>query len=147
MSAPGWEKISAIVDTGAEESVAPESVAKAQLRPSSGSRKGQTFCAADGGVLPNVGEKSLVIHPEHARQSFKATYQITEVTKPLMSVAKMTDNGLEVTFTKTGGYITNAATGETEVWFPREGNLYFMHQWIQEDSDDAQEHGFCRRES
>ena len=59
VSTPGWKKISAIVDTGAEESVAPDSVAKAQLRPSSGSRKGQTFCSADGGVLPNMGDKSL----------------------------------------------------------------------------------------
>ena len=64
-----------------------------------------------------------------------------------LAIEKMTDSGLEVTFTKTGGYVTNVATGETEVWFPREGNFYFMHQWIQEDSDGANEQSFGRRES
>ena len=95
--------------------------------------------------MPNMGQKSLVVHPEHARQEFQMVYQITEVTKPLLSVARMTDNDLDVHFTKTGGYVTNARTGETEAWFPREGNLYMMHQWIRDE--DGSTPTFGRLES
>ena len=68
-------------------------------------------------------------------------------TKPLLSVAKMTDNNLDLLFTKIGGYMINSLTGESEAWFPRQGNLYHMHQWVQEDSTgQPADQSFGRRE-
>ena len=147
MSIPGRVKITAIVDAGAEESVAPPSIASAPTRPSKGSTQGQTFCAADGGVMPNMGEKALVVTPEFSNKDYQMVYQITDVTKPLLSVAKMTDNNLDILFIKDGGYVIDAQSGESEAWFPRQGNLYLMNQWLQEDSADAQaDQSFGRQE-
>ena len=98
--------------------------------------------------MPNMGEKALVVTPEFSNKDYQMVYQITDVTKPLLSVAKMTDNNLDILFTKDGGYVINAQSGESEAWFPRQGNLYLMNQWLQEDSTDAQaDQSFGRQES
>ena len=97
--------------------------------------------------MPNMGDKALVVTPEFSNKDYQMVYQITDVTKPLLSVAKMTDNNLDILFTKDGGYVINAQSGESEAWFPRQGNLYLMKQWLQEDSTDAQaDQSFGRQE-
>ena len=111
------------------------------MQESEGSRRGQTFSTADGGIIKNQGEKTAVLHPEHSQQAFRAKYQITDVTKPLNSVGKVCDQRNQVLFTSTGGYVIDEETGES-TWFPREGNIYVMHSWVKED-----ESTFTRQES
>ena len=126
------------MDTGCEECVAPEAISSAPLNPSEGSRRNQTFSCADGGVIPNRGEKVFVMHPEHAEHPFTARFQITDVTKALFSVAKIVDQNNEVVFNRQGGYIRSLANGE-RTWFEREGNTYVMHWWAQEASQQQQQ--------
>ena len=145
MSEHGWTRRSIIVDTGAEECVAPPSISTAPAQPSVGSQKGQSFSTADGGVIENQGEKTIVIHPEHSGKQFRAKFQIANVVHPLMSVAKMTDRGSEVTFTKNGGYVVNAVTKEVETWFPREGNLYKMHTWVEGEQGRGARQSQCQQ--
>ena len=50
----GWRRLSAIMDSGSAECVAPESIAKTiPLVETEASRQGQTCHTADGGVIKN----------------------------------------------------------------------------------------------
>ena len=111
------------VDSGASENVIPTT--SATLCPttsSSGSRAGVRYIAANGETMPNRGEKALrVVTEEGNRCTLKM--QVTDVTKPLMSVSKICDAGHEVTFTSGGGYIMHLETKQrTE--FRRVDNVY-----------------------
>ena len=56
---PKWEKLEAVVDSGAAESVAPESMAPwVPMKASEGSKRGQTYMSASGAKLPNLGEET-----------------------------------------------------------------------------------------
>ena len=59
MTGSGWRRVSAIMDSGSAECVAPENIARnIPLMETEGSRKGQTYHTADGGVVKNKGEKT-----------------------------------------------------------------------------------------
>ena len=57
VSGAGWKRVSAIMDSGSAESAAPEDIARSvPLVETEGSRQGQTYHTADGGVVKNKGE-------------------------------------------------------------------------------------------
>ena len=59
VSGSGWRRLSAIMDSGSAECVAPESMAKnIPLVETEVSRQGQTYHTEDGGVIKNKGEKT-----------------------------------------------------------------------------------------
>ena len=69
MSGDGWRRVSAIVDSGSAECVAPESIAKnIPLVEIEASRQGQTYHTADGVVIKNEGEKTRC-GPDHTTPS------------------------------------------------------------------------------
>ena len=54
VSGPGWRRVSAIMDSGSAECVAPESIArKTPLVETEASSQGQTYHTADSGVIQN----------------------------------------------------------------------------------------------
>ena len=83
------------------------------------SRQGQMYHTADGGRCT----QRMVIN--------SARYQITDVTRPLNSISRVCDQGNNVLFTKTGGWIINHETGRY-TWFPREHGVYVLHSWVNE---------------
>ena len=128
MSGPGWRRVSAIMDSGSAECVAQESIAKSiPLVETEASRQGQTYHAANRGVIKNKGLKTVTMYSETGDQ-YRVGYQITDVTRPLNSVSGVCDQGNNVLFTQTGGWIINHATGR----FPREHGVYVLHSWITE---------------
>ena len=57
VSVNGWRRLSAIMDSGSAECVAPESIAKCvPLMETEASRQGQTCHTADGGAIKKKGE-------------------------------------------------------------------------------------------
>ena len=70
------------------------------LEESPGSRRGQQFVMGDGGKLGNLGQKVLKLGSEQC-SDITSTFQIGNVTRPLMSVGKICDEGLTVEFAKT----------------------------------------------
>ena len=71
------------------------------LQESPGSKKGQNFVVGDGGKLPNQGEKHLnLAAPKDggAISMVTSKFQIANVTRPLMSVGHICDQGLHVNF-------------------------------------------------
>ena len=52
----GWRRVSAIMDSGSAECVAPGDTARnTPLMETQASRQGQTYHTADGGVIKNKG--------------------------------------------------------------------------------------------
>ena len=131
VSGPGWRRVSAIMDSGSAECVAPESIARIiPLVETEASRQGQTYHTADGGVIKNKDEQTVTMYSENGDQ-YRARYQITDVTRPLNSVSRVCDQGNNVLFTQTGGWIINRVVGRY-TWFPREHGVYVLHSWINE---------------
>ena len=111
VSGSGWRRWSAIMESGSAECVAPESVAKSvPLVETEASRQGQMFHTADGGVIKNKWEKTVKMYSETVDQ-YRARYQITDATRPLNSASRACDQGNNVLFTQTGGWIINHETG------------------------------------
>ena len=107
----GWKRVSAIMDSGSAECVAPDTIARnIPLMETVASRQGQTYHTADGGVIKNKGEKTVTMYSEDGDQ-FRARCQITDVTPPLNSISRVCDQGNKVLFMKIGGWIINHETG------------------------------------
>ena len=92
------------------------------LDESMGSKRGQNFLMGDGGKVPNQGQKALNL--SGATSDLKSVFQIAKVTRPLMSVGKICDEGFEVRFYKTHACILDK-TGKEICKFERQpGGLY-----------------------
>ena len=135
IKAPHWVKLEAVVDSGAAESVAPESMAPwVPMRESEGSRRGQTYLSASGDKLPNLGEKKFDMMTSEGNWA-QATFQVAEVTRPLCSVSKICDKGNRVIFELGGGYVEHIATG-MRTKFARQNNVYVMEMHVQDGSNE-----------
>ena len=123
------EKIERDHGLGSAEYVVPENIVKSvPLMETEASRQGQTYHTADGCVIKNKGEKTVTMYSETGDQ-YRARYQITDVTRPLNSVCR--DQGNNVLFTQTGGWIISHETGRY-TWFRWEHEVYVLHSWINE---------------
>ena len=61
----GWKRVSATMDSGSAERVAPETIARnIPLMETEASRQGQTYHTADGGVTKNKGEETVTMYSE-----------------------------------------------------------------------------------
>jgi hypothetical protein len=67
------------------------------LEESGGSKRGQKFLMGDGGEISNLGQKSLNLCDLEGNE-VQSVFQIAAVTRPLMSVGRICDEGHEVTF-------------------------------------------------
>ena len=80
-------------------------------RPSPSSRSGPCYIAANGGKVPNMGEKHVKFRTKEGTMS-SVLFQVTKARKPFASVSKIVQKGTKVVFTPDGGYIENIATGK-----------------------------------
>ena len=65
---------------------------------SPGSRRGQEFLMGNGTVIPNLGQSSLNLSDTGIGRDIQSVFQIAEVTRPLMSVGRICDEGHNITF-------------------------------------------------
>ena len=101
MSGDGRRRLSAIMDSGSAECVAPESIAKSvPLMKTEASREGQTYHTADGGVVKKKGEKTVTMYSETGDQ-YRARYR---------------SRVIDQVFTQTGGWMVGkrGSLGNTE---------------------------------
>ena len=69
-----------------------------RVAESPGSRRGQEFQMGDGGTIPNLGQSQLNLSDESIGRDIQSIFQVAAVTRPLMSVGKICDEGHSVTF-------------------------------------------------
>ena len=94
------------------------------LEPSPGSKRGQAFIVGNGSKVKNQGQVRLQMKTtDDKAQSLNSIFQVAEITRPLMSVSRICDQGLECLFTKEGAKIMTQK-GEVVAKFDREGGLY-----------------------
>ena len=82
-----------------------------KVRASQGSREGVRYVTAKGQTMSTKGHKCML------------NLQVTDVKKPLMSVARICDAGHEVVFQSGGGYIKYTGSGQITK-FNRVDNVY-----------------------
>jgi hypothetical protein len=113
------------LDSGAVIHVcAPNDCPGYALAESPGSRRGQEFLMGDGGTIPNLGQKSLNLLDESVGRDLSSVFQIAAVTRPLMSVGKICDEGHEVVF-RADMAVVNDSHGSEICRFSRSrGGLY-----------------------
>ena len=59
----------------------------------------------------------------------RATFQVAEVSRPLMRVAKLCEMGNRVLFEAAGGVLFNLSTGEMTS-FTKEEGVYVFDMWV-----------------
>ena len=70
------------------------------LTQSDGSRRKQNFNVGNGQKVPNEGQLVLKLESDgDENKKIKSTFQVVEVTRPLMSVSRVCDQGLTCNLT------------------------------------------------
>ena len=126
-----WEEVDfeVALDSGSIVNVChPDDAPGYVLMESAGSKRGQNFIVGDGGKLGNLGEKHLNLKAPKGTGSdvnaVSSTFQIANVTRPLMSVGHVCDQGIHVIFDKKAAIIKNVGGEEVCRFRRNEGGLY-----------------------
>ena len=130
ISADGeWEEIEFSVDSGATETVAPDSMPESiPTNPGPASRKGVEYEAANGATIANEGEKKFSAFTEDGREK-KMVVQICDVNQGLLSVSKLNAAGNRVMFDDDNSYIQNKSSGEKTHMKRKEG-MFTLKMWV-----------------
>ena len=108
------------MDSGAEDSVTPPNIFPGPVSPSPMSRAGRNYRAANGTPIPNLGQ--MVAHFEDGNgRACGIPFQVAEVTRPLLSVARMAAAGYRVVFQEDSGEILHVASGRRLPLVRRDG--------------------------
>ena len=124
-----WDYIDVAVDSGASESVMNKGdLDKVPIEESEAQRRGVRYETADGTEIENEGQKSFYAMGERGFLR-RLQMQLAPVSKPLLSVKRMTELGHNVSFDEEGGWIIDRSSGE-HVWLRPEGGMYMLRLWV-----------------
>ena len=124
-----WQdrELELILDSGACQHVIDAEEAPGYLVSESvGSRRGQNFVTADGSRIPNEGQLELRMEApigDGVKMPVTTNFQVAAVTKPLLSVGKVCEQGHTVVFSKEGAKILDPKQ-RVLAHFQRSGGLY-----------------------
>ena len=144
-----WRYMELLVDSGAVDNVGdPRAFPEYRLRESDGSRSGLHYLAANNGKIKNEGELNLSCRSSEG-MAFKLKMQGARVSRPILSVIRLTESGEDVIFKKNGGIIKDTQTGVTTT-FRRKHGIHVMGVWVNTGPEDAAHTGnskssFARR--
>ena len=125
----GWHCVEVVLHSGAADSVCPKDMCTwFEVVDSEASKAGVYYTAANGGKLFNLGQTNVPIALDNVSRTM-ATFQVADVSRPLMSVSKVCEMGNRVIFGMSGGYILNIATGSTTEFEMKDG-IYVFKMWI-----------------
>ena len=95
------------------------------LQESPGSRRGQEFLMGNGGTIANLVQMQLNLADNVVGSDVQSIFQIAAVTRPLMSVGKICDEGHNITFDSVCA-VVRSKDGQALCIFHRElsGGLY-----------------------
>ena len=104
--------------------------------------------AANNGKIKNEEELNLSCRSSEG-MPFKLKMQGAEVSRPILSVIRLTESGKHAIFKKNGGIIRDTQTGVTTT-FRRKHGIYVMGVWVKTGPDSAArtrnpKGGFARR--
>jgi hypothetical protein len=123
-----WKLVEAVVDSGAEESVAPPGLFPGIVTASPMSRAGGKYRAANGARIPNLGQVRVPFTNDQGEKC-GTTFQVAEVERPLLSASQLAASGNSVRFERGGGKIVNLKTGR-EMKLERRGGVFVLKMWV-----------------
>ena len=130
-SKAGWRSITAVVDSGAEETVAPPGMFPGRVEESPMQRAGGRYRAANGSRLPNLGQQVAAFRTsEGLNRSLR--FQIAGVERPLISVAQLARTGHRVEFGADEGHIVHVPSGQ-RLRLQRAGGVYLLRMLVRDD--------------
>ena len=94
------------------------------VEESPGSRAKQNFQAAGGKLIPNEGQALVEMRAPGSTHERVCNVQIAKVTRPLLSVTKMTESGKVTVLCKKDEALVLNEAGKTVATFKRSGGLY-----------------------
>ena len=99
------------------------------------SKRGQNYASASKHRIPNEGQqKTEALTNEHSRAHL--TFQVADVSRPLLSVGSTCDQDNIVIFGVGGGTILNLVTGST-MQFDRINGIYELDFWMKEEDTNS----------
>ena len=125
-----YVKTTCTSDSGAGESVLPHDWFP-EIKAQKSSESATTYASADGSILQNKGRKTLEGYNAEGNK-VRMEWQLAKVTKPLMSVGRLTDKGHRVIFDNSvpgGGVIVHKETGVKTPLRKRNGT-YEFDVWV-----------------
>jgi hypothetical protein len=126
----GYECVDALMDSGAGECVCgPQHFGGVRTRADANrASAGVEYVCADGGRIPNLGEKAINGLSEEG-QKLAINFQVTSVDRPLIAVSKLTAAGHNVWFGRDHGVITHGVTGKHTTFLKTNG-VYVLKVWV-----------------
>jgi len=132
-----WEELMFAVDSGATETVVGTSMAKSVPTMKNSSKQTVKYATASGEMIENEGEKDMVLCSIEG-VTRQLTAQVTEISKPLLSVSKMVKQGYTMVFSPESSYIVDGYTGEV-MNLQEINGMFMLKTWIKSASGF---HGF-----
>ena len=124
-----WEELCLAVDSGATETVVSSGDAVSiPIHPGAASRAGVKYAMANGDAIENEGEKVMHVSFAEGVERY-LTAQVTDVSKPLLSVSQMVKAGNTVVFSPEGAWIYEESSGEYMEMEERKG-MYMLRVWV-----------------
>ena len=78
----------------------------------------------DGGTIPNLGQSKFNLTDEATDRDLQSVFQIAAVTRPLMSVGRICDEGHSITFSSVMAVVHSKDGQELAKFHRKNGGLY-----------------------
>ena len=135
-----WKVITAVLGSGAEQTVAPPGLVPGKMESSATSRTGGRFRAANGTRIPNLGQQTAVFSTPEGR-SWSLRFQIAGMGHPVVSGSQLAWTGRAVEFDKDAATIVHKQSGR-RLRLQRVGGVYVLRIRVREVPDETS--GFSR---
>ena len=131
---PQWEKLTLTVDSGASDTVVPPSVCPAAKLLTTGEKFGIEYEIADGSTVENMGEKHCLMKSQEKGDDagWEMKFQVVDVSKALLSVHKVCEQGHAVLFTNAPSGSAILVNGDSKSRIPirHTGGTYELDVWV-----------------
>ena len=125
-----FRRMECTLDSGCVDHVFPRNaLQEIEIKPSSMSQSGGHYVTATSESVPNLGQKTLQCRLNEGHQRTMVV-QVAEISRPLLSAARLNDTGNEVVLHPTRPIIRNLATKE-ETALRRVGNTFLLDVWVE----------------
>ena len=126
-----------MVESGASATVIGEDMVKAVK--AADPNPNANYKLADGSIIPNKGYKHFLgVAEEGYKRALNAS--VTDVDRPLLSVAQIVQKGGKVVFSPQGSYVEHPKTKE-RLNLEQKGGLFMLKMWISREENQQRAKG------
>ena len=135
-AADGWEKVTIIFDSGASDTVVPPNICTKAIFHHT-HKVGTEYECANQEVIEHLGEKRCHMslagkdgRRDPETEGMTMSFQVVDVSKALLSVSKVCEQGHQVIFTASGGSILQNGDPTQTIPLRLSGGVYELDTWV-----------------